>query len=98
MTKGRRLVLALPLAAIAAAGCGTEVVDQSSAQKRVTDVLKQNNLAATKVDCPKAGDTERKKGKTFQCTATVAGRELKLRVTLIDDKGRFTLQPETGAQ
>ena len=65
------LVAATPLLV----SCGAGSIPESEVE---SDTRKQ--LGAEKVDCP--GDLEAEKGTTMSCTATVAGAERKLRLTV----------------
>jgi hypothetical protein len=55
--------------ALAAAGCGTKTIDQSSEVDLVNKQLASDKLKAESVDCP--DDVEAKEGETFQCDVTL---------------------------
>jgi hypothetical protein len=83
--------LAACVGALALTGCGTKVIDQGKAEKYTKQILETNGAGTTKsVTCP--SDVEVKKGKTFECTATLTtGKKVKVTFTMIDSKG--TVQP-----
>ncbi len=55
--------------ALAAAGCGTKTIDQSSEVDLINKQLDSQNLKAKSVDCP--DDVEAKEGETFECNVTL---------------------------
>jgi hypothetical protein len=56
--------------ALAAAGCGTKTIDQSSEVDLVNKQLAEDNLKAKSVECP--DDVEANEGDTFKCDVTLA--------------------------
>jgi len=67
-TLAKRLAGVIGVAAIlalAAAGCGTKTIEQSSEVDLVNKQLKQDGLKAESVDCP--DDVEATEGDTFTC-------------------------------
>lgn len=55
--------------ALAAAGCGTKTIDESSEVDLINKQLDSQNLKAKSVDCP--SDIEAKEGETFECNVTL---------------------------
>jgi uncharacterized protein DUF4333 len=74
-------------AAVAGAGCGTQMLDVEEAEKTIGKRLGEETRATVLVDCP--DDVEIKRGDTFNCRATSPGKKpATVRVTQLDDKGR----------
>ena len=72
--------------ALALAGCGSKVIDQSKAQKFTKQIVAANGGTARKVKCPSNVDV--KKGKNFNCTATLAnGQTFKITFQMTDNNG-----------
>ena len=74
-------LLTLVAATLFLVACSAGSIPESEVE---SDTKEQ--LGAEKVDCP--GDLEAEKGTTISCTATVAGeeRKLKLTVTKVEDE------------
>ncbi len=82
MTKAARVSVAIALsaAALAIAGCGDTVIDDSKAEDAVkADVESNLKVTVTSVDCP--SDIKVEAGKTFDCIVTAKGGN-KARATL----------------
>ena len=74
----------------------TKVLSQDAAQQGVKTVLETDYQAkdVQNVKCPK--DKEIKKGDSFTCTATVAGANQQVKITFLDDDGKYEVgQPTT---
>jgi hypothetical protein len=81
----RRMAVAVGVTAalaLAAAGCGTKTIDQSSEVDLVNKQLASDKLKAESVDCP--DDVEAKEGETFQCDVTLTN----------GDTGTYTITVE----
>jgi hypothetical protein len=74
-------------AALFAAGCGTEKLDVADAERTIAKRLSAEEGSKVAVNCPE--EVEIKKGDTFRCRATAAGkRPATLKVTQLDDEGK----------
>ncbi|PYE20918.1 uncharacterized protein DUF4333 [Williamsia limnetica] len=75
----------------------TKVLSQDAAQEGVKTVLETDYQAkdVQNVQCPK--DKEIKKGDTFTCTATVAGANQQVKITFLDDDGKYEVGQPTAA-
>ena len=84
----RPLAAACSLGAVlAGAGCGTKTLDIADAERTMAKRLTAEDGQKVKVDCP--DEVEIKRGDTFACKATIAGKKARtVRVTQLDDKGR----------
>jgi Domain of unknown function (DUF4333) len=72
--------------ALALAGCGDKVIDQGKAQSFTKQIVAANGGTAKSAKC--ASDVKVKKGKTFDCTATLAnGQKFKITFQMTDNKG-----------
>jgi hypothetical protein len=75
----------------------TKVLSQDAAQEGVKTVL-ENDYGAEdvqNVQCPK--DKEIKKGDSFTCTATVSGANQQVKITFLDDDGKYEVGQPTAA-
>lgn len=75
----------------------TKVLSQDAAQQGVKTVLETDYQAkdVQNVKCPK--DKEIKKGDSFTCTATVAGANQQVKITFLDDDGKYEVGQPTAA-
>jgi Domain of unknown function (DUF4333) len=72
--------------ALALTGCGSKVIDQTKAEKFTKQIVAANGGTATKVKCPSNVDV--KKGKTFDCAATLSnGQKFKITFQMTDNSG-----------
>jgi len=78
----KKSLLLLAAAAPLLVGCAASSVAESD----VEDTTKEK-LSAEKVDCP--DDLKAEEGETMECTATLDGKELKIKLTVTsaDDDG-----------
>jgi hypothetical protein len=89
-------VLAVAVAALVAA-CGVgprRTLDARSVEARIAaEIASQYQLARAliSVACPKG--TPARAGRTFSCTATLAGQPLRIDGAVTDSRGRYTLEP-----
>ena len=75
----------------------TKVLSQEAAQEGVKTVLENDYQAegVENVKCPK--DKEIKKGDSFTCTVTVSGANQQVKITFLDDDGKYEVgQPTAG--
>jgi hypothetical protein len=83
---------------VSIAGCGENRIDTEDLEAKLkTHFRKQSGVAAKEIKCP--SDIEVKKGKKFDCTlVSPNGDEVKIKVTLTDDKGHFVpvISPDQG--
>jgi Domain of unknown function (DUF4333) len=78
--------VAVGVGALALTGCGSKVIDQSKAEKFTKQIVSANGGNAHKVKCP--SDVSVKKGKTFDCTASLAnGQKFKISFQMTDNNG-----------
>lgn len=71
-------------------GC-TKTVGNEDAESKAAKTLSAQVGQKVSVKCP--GRLEAKKGKEYDCTATAAdGSRMRLRLTMVDDSGRFTFR------
>jgi hypothetical protein len=83
-----RLIPLVAIAALALGGCAKKI-DEKDLEGTIADNIgKQLGGQNPKVDCP--GGQEAKKGKTFDCVATLGGQKTTVEVKLTDDDGKFT--------
>jgi hypothetical protein len=74
-------------AVLAVLGCGSQELDIADAERTIAKRLGEEQGSKVKVDCP--DEVKIKKGDTFDCRATAAGkRPANVRVTQLDDEGR----------
>ncbi len=92
MTNSRLFATALALAAvIALAACGEKTLDTADAEDEISDKLEgQGRPAPDKVECP--DDMTAKKGKTYTCKLTAGEDELDVKLTMLDDDGKFEFE------
>lgn len=83
--------LALALASLALAACGTKTIDHEDLQDQLTEQLSADagvDPAGVSVACPE--DIEVEEGREFDCTLTAPnGDEVIVEVTLTNDEGGF---------
>jgi hydrogenase maturation factor len=75
----------------------TKVLSQEAAQEGVKTVLENDYEAENveNVNCPK--DKEIKKGDSFTCTVTVGGANQQVKITFLDNDGKYEVgQPTAG--
>lgn len=90
-TLRRTFAVALAVAAMGAlAACGEKTLDTADAESEITDKLKTQGVEAESVECP--DDMKAKKDQTYTCTAKAAGRDVDVKLTMLDDDGRFEFQ------
>jgi hypothetical protein len=78
--------VAVGVGALALTGCGSKVIDQSKAEKFTKQIVSANGGTAKTVKCP--SDVSVKKGKTFDCSATLAnGQKFKISFQMTDSSG-----------
>ena len=83
----------LAFTAFVAPGWAPKKLSQQGAQDGVTQILTKN-YQVTKVSNVSCPDGERvKKGESFECRVTVEGRQQKVTVTFVDNKGGFEVGP-----
>lgn len=84
------VVIILAITAFVAPGFAvTKELKQSAVESGVKTILEKDYEASevTGVSCPDGQKVE--KGNTFDCTASVAGAQQKVKVTFLDDGGRY---------
>lgn len=64
-------------------------LDQTSAQNGVRKVLTDDYQAGTVTDVRCPAKQEVAKGKSFTCSAKVGGQQQKIKVTFLDDDGKY---------
>lgn len=82
----KKSLLMLAAAAPLLVACGASSVSESDVEDKTKDQLSSTvGDGVEKVDCPE--DLKAEKGETMECTATVAGEELKIKleVTKVED-------------
>jgi hypothetical protein len=83
----RRLAAAASLGLVlAGAGCGTQTLDVSQAEKTIAAKLTSARHTTYEVKCP--DEVKIKRGDTFNCRATSSKQNATVRVTQLDDKGK----------
>jgi hypothetical protein len=92
MTTFRKaMAAALAVAAIGGmAACGEKTLDTADAEDEIADKLKTQGVEATDVKCP--DDMTAKKDKTYTCKAKAGGQDVNVKLTMLDDDGRFQFQ------
>lgn len=87
MLKSTLAAVALSVFIAGITGC-KKTVDTKGVEKKTSKTLSAQIGKKVKIKCP--GTLEAKKGKTYTCTAVAAdGSRMKVRVTMLDDSGRF---------
>ncbi len=84
------VVIVLAITAFVAPGFAVnKELNQSAVQDGVKSILEKDYQATEVggVSCPDGQKVE--KGKSFDCTATVAGAQQKVTITFLDDNGRY---------
>jgi hypothetical protein len=85
------VALAVPALAFAAAGCGSDTIDNADLEQSLTEQLSKDagvDPAGVSVSCPDG--EEAKEGNQFHCTLTAPnGDEVQVDVTLTDDSGGY---------
>ncbi len=84
------IVVVLAITAFVAPGFAvSKELKQSAVQDGVKSILEKDYQATevSTVSCPNGQKVQ--KGKTFDCTATIAGAQQKVTVTFLDDSGRY---------
>ena len=83
-------LVALALA-VSLAACGDKTLDTADAEDEISDKLQeQGRPKPDKVECP--DDMTAKKGKTYTCKLTAGDDELDVKLTMLDDDGRFEFE------
>lgn len=86
--------VALGLALAGLTGC-TKTISTREAEKRIEKTLSSQVGQAVTAKCP--GKLEAKKGKTYVCSAVAAdGSRTRIRLTMLDDSGKFTFRGAGG--
>lgn len=96
MTKGCTSLL-LSLAALLAAGCGSDTVETGEVEKQIEEQLSTATAEIASVSCPE--EVEKEEGGRFECDAKLeGGGKAVVVVTQRDDKGRefaYEVKPGT---
>jgi DNA-binding transcriptional regulator WhiA len=92
MTISRLTATALAvLAALVFAACGEKTLDTADAEDEISDKLQeQGRPKPDKVECP--DDMTAEKGKTYTCKLTAGEDELDVKLTMLDDDGKFEFE------
>ncbi|MGH3623881.1 MAG: DUF4333 domain-containing protein, partial [Sciscionella sp.] len=69
------------------------VAVQNGVKKVLTEDFKVDKVQ--KVSCPSGQEV--KAGSTFECTATINGREQKLKITVKNDDGKYEVPQPSGS-
>jgi uncharacterized lipoprotein len=87
-TLRRTFTAALAVAALGGlAACGEKTLDKGDAEGEIEEKLKAQNVDASSVECP--DDMTAKKDETYTCKAKVGGKEVDVKLTMLDDDGKF---------
>lgn len=84
-------IAAVVVMGVGAAGCRTAQLDRESVEERLATSLTESldGAEVTSVRCPTASDVEVSKDESFDCTVTVEGASVGLKLRLLDDSGRL---------
>ena len=86
----RGLAAALAAGALVAAGCGEKTLDTGDAEQKISDSIFDQRKVRVDVSCP--DDMKAKKGQTYTCEAKANGQDVKVKLEMLDDDGRFEMQ------
>ncbi len=90
MLKSTLAAVALPVLILSLTGC-SKTVNTKDVETKIDKTLASQVGKPVKTKCP--GKLEAKKGKSYVCTAVAGdGSRTKIRLTMLDDNGRFGFQ------
>lgn len=101
--KGLWIGVAVAVVVLAAAGVvlfwkpgllNSTVFDRAQMESDIQRVLQESyGLQVDGVSCP--GDQKVEEGHTFSCDATVGGQQQSVKITVVNDEGRYTVDKPT---